>query len=147
MTTMKKQGYVLFLALLAVAALLPGSAAGETAIEYSFNESHSEIYEQMLERNASVGEYYERICPEFLENMPPETRAHLYSVPLSRHQDSDNRTFVPPEKQVAIGIASPVIMVCGVPIALVTIVAIGLAILILLVGALLVRERIRNGNK
>ncbi|NMA10341.1 MAG: hypothetical protein GX932_04900, partial [Methanomicrobiales archaeon] len=80
---MKKQSYVLFLALFAVAALLPGSAAGgEIPINYSFDESHAEIYERMLEQNASVGEYYERACPEFLEGMPPETRAHLYNTTM-----------------------------------------------------------------
>jgi len=127
---MKKQGYVLFLTLFAVAALLPGSAAGgEIPLNYSFNESHAEIYQQMLERNASVGEYYEQVCPEFLENMPLEVRAHVYSIPLSRHQDSDNGTFVPPGKRVSIGIASPVILVCGVPISLVTIVIPGLVVL------------------
>ncbi|PKL62095.1 MAG: hypothetical protein CVV31_07865 [Methanomicrobiales archaeon HGW-Methanomicrobiales-2] len=107
MTTMKKQGYVLFLALLAVAALLPGSVAGDLPCEYSFNESHSEIYERMLEQNASLGEYYEQACPAFLEGMPPEVRAHVYGMPMSRHLDCNNVTFVPPGKQVAIGIASP----------------------------------------
>jgi len=146
---MKKQGYVLFLALLAVAALLPGSTAGETGggeipIECSLSVPHSEIYERMLEQNASLGEYYEQACPEFLESMPPELRAHVYSMPMSRHLDCDNVTLVPPGKRVAIGIASPVISVCGVPIALVTIVIPG--ILILLAGALLIRERIRNGK-
>ncbi len=58
---MKKQGYVLFLALLAVAALLPGSTAGETGggeipIECSLSVPHSETYERMLEQNASLGE-------------------------------------------------------------------------------------------
>lgn len=149
---MKKQGYVLFLALLAVAALLPGSVAGETgggeiSLECSVNEPHSELYEQMLERNASLGEYYEQACPEFLENMPPETRVHVYGMPLSRHQDSDNVTFVPPGKQVAIGIASPVISVWGVPIALVTIVIPGLVvlgILTLLAVAWFAQKRVRN---
>ncbi|MCK9306834.1 MAG: hypothetical protein M0P17_04835 [Methanoculleus sp.] len=149
---MKKQGYVLFLALLAVAALLPGSAAGETgggeiSIECSLNESHSEIYERMLEQNASLGEYYEQACPGLLEDMSPEVRAHVYGMPMSRHLDCDNVTFVPPEKQVAIGIASPVISVWGVPIALVTIVIPGLVVLgifILLAVAWFALKRIRN---
>jgi hypothetical protein len=141
---MKKQSYMLFLTLFAVAVLLPGSAAGgEIPLNYSFNESHAEIYQQMLERNASVGEYYEQVCPEFLESMPPEVRAHVYSIPLSRHLDCENGTFVPPGKRVSIGIASPVISVCGVPVALVTIGLAALGILILLAGALLVRERLR----
>jgi len=148
---MKKQGYVLFLALLTTISLVPSSAAGgEIPINYSFNESHAEIYQQMLERNASVGEYYEMVCPEFLESMPPETRAHVYSMPLSRHLDSDNRTFVPPGKRVSIGIASPVISICGVPISLATIITIGLAgigILALLVAVFLVREHIRSGKE
>lgn len=99
---MKKQGCLLFLALLAVAALLPGSAAGEAAgreipIEYSFNESHSLIYQQTLEQNATLGEYYERVCPEFLESMPPELRAHVYNTTMARPQAPDgDRVFVPP---------------------------------------------------
>jgi len=103
----------------------------------------------MLEQNASVGEYYERICPEFLESMPPEVRAHVYNTTMSRHLDWDNGTFVPPGKRVAIGIASPVISVCGVPIAPVTIVIRGLVvlgILALLAGVLLIRQRIRSGK-
>ncbi len=149
---------MLLLALLAIVTLLPGSAAGETrggeiTIECSFNESHSEIYERMLERNASLGEYYERICPEFLESMPPESRALLYNTTMARHQPPGaDGEFVPPLKmgKVAIATASPVIAVCGVPIALVAIVIIGLAgigILALLAAACLVRERIRSGKE
>lgn len=142
--TMKIRGYVL-LALLAAISLVPGPAAGgEISINYSFDESHAEIYQQMLERNASVGEYYEQVCPEFLESMPPEVRAHVYDMPLSRHQGSDNGTFVPPGKRVAIGIASPVIPVWGVPVTLATIVLAALGIFILLAGTLLVRECIRG---
>ncbi|MCK9278922.1 MAG: hypothetical protein M0P22_12635 [Methanoculleus sp.] len=146
---MKKQGYVLFLALLAVAALLPGSAAGETGggeipIECSLNEPHSEIYERMLEQNASLGEYYEQACPGLLEDMPPEVRAHVYNMPMSRHLDCDNVTFVPPGKRAAIGIASPVISVCGVPIALVTPVTPGLVVLALLAVAWFALKWIRN---
>ncbi|WP_054848367.1 hypothetical protein [Methanoculleus chikugoensis] len=103
----------------------------------------------MLEQNASVGEYYEQVCPpEFLESMPPpEVRAHLYNTTMARHGDlASGREFVPPGKQVAIAIASPVIPVCGVPVALVTIVLAALGILILLAGVLLVRERIRSGK-
>jgi hypothetical protein len=143
---MKKQGYVLLLVLLAVAALVPGPVLGETVgrqipIEYSFNESHSEIYEQMLEQNASMGEYYEQVCPGLLEDMPPEVRAHVYSMPMSRHLDCDNVTFVPPGKRVAIGIASPggsgkvgpgILTLCGV------------GILILLAGAWFALKRVRN---
>ncbi|BBL67601.1 hypothetical protein [Methanoculleus chikugoensis] len=145
---MVKHGYVLLLALLAAISLVPGSAAGgEIPINYSFNESHAEIYERMLEQNASVGEYYEQVCPEFLESMPPEVRAHLYNTTMARHGDlASGREFVPPGKQVAIAIASPVIPVCGVPVALVTIVLAALGILILLAGVLLVRERIRSGK-
>lgn len=142
MTTMKKQGYVLLLALLAAISLVPGPAAGETAIEYSFDESHAEIYERMLEQNASLGEYYEQACPEFLEGMPPEVRAHVYDMPMSRHLDCENVTFVPPGKQVAIAIASPVIPVCSVPVALVILGLAGIGILILLAGVLLVLKRV-----
>lgn len=154
---MEKQGYLLFLALLAVAALLPLPVAGEATdsqvrINCSFNESHSEIYQQMLERNASLGEYYERICPGFLEGMPPELRAHLYNMTMLRHEPPcGDRTFVPPlvTGKVAIATASPVISVCGVPIALVAIVILGLVgigILALLAAACLIRERSRNRN-
>ena len=151
MTTMKKQGYVLLLALLAPISLVPGSAAGgEIPINYSFNESHAEIYPQMLERNASVGEYYERICPEFLESMPPETRAHLYNTTMPWHRFSGaDGEFVPPliTGKVAIATASPVISVCGVPVVLVAIGLAGIGILALITVALLVRERIRNGKE
>jgi hypothetical protein len=138
-----KMDMVSILALLAVAALLPGSIAGELFI--AFNESHAEIYQQMLAENASVGEYYERVCPEFLEGMPPETRAHLYSTPISRHLDCDTVTFVPPEKQVAIGMASPGPGVCGVPVPLYTIgllALFGVVILALLAAVALVLERV-----
>ncbi|MCM2465643.1 hypothetical protein [Methanoculleus oceani] len=151
---MKKQGYVLFLALLAVAALLPGSAAGgEIPLDCSFNESHSEIYERMLEQNASLGEYYEQVCPEFLESMPPELRAHVYNTTMLRHQPPGaDGEFVPPLKmgKVAIATASPVISVCGVPILIVGIVIlglVGLGILALLAAACLVRERFRSGKE
>ena len=145
---MKKQSYVLFLALFAVAALLPGSAAGgEIPINYSFDESHAEIYERMLEQNASVGEYYERACPEFLEGMPPETRAHLYNTTMRGYHDlaSDRMVFVPPGKQVSIGMASPVLGVCGVPVPLYTIgllALFGVVILALLAVVALVLERV-----
>ena len=115
-----KMDMVSILALLAGAALLPGAAAGETSIEYSFNESHAEVYEQMLAENAAVGEYYERVCPEFLEGMPPE-------------------------KQVAIGMASPGPGVCGVPVPLYTIgllALFGVVILALLAAVALVLERV-----
>jgi hypothetical protein len=149
---MKKQGYVLFLALLAVAALLPGSAAGETGggeipLECSLSVPHSEIYERMLEQNASLGEYYEQACPEFLEDMPPEVRAHVYSTPMSRHLDCDNVTFVPPEKQVAIGIASPGDAGEAWHVALYSIgilVLFGIGILALLAVAWFALKRIRN---
>ncbi|WP_155937270.1 hypothetical protein [Methanoculleus sp. MH98A] len=148
---MNKKGYVLLLALLAVAALLPGSVAGgEIPINYSFNESHAEIYERMLERNASVGEYYERACPEFLESMPPETRAHLYNTAMPRHRPPGaDGEFVPPliTGKVAIATASPVTSVCGVPIALVTIGLAVLGILILLAAISLILERFRNRNE
>ncbi len=113
-----KMDMVSILALLAVAALLPGSIAGELFI--AFNESHAEIYQQMLAENASVGEYYERVCPEFLEGMPPE-------------------------KQVAIGMASPGPGVCGVPVPLYTIgllALFGVVILALLAAVALVLERV-----
>lgn len=145
-----KKNTVLILALLAVAALLPGAAAGETSIEYSFNESHAEVYEQMLAENASVGEYYERVCPEFLESMPPETRAHLYSTTMRGYRDlaSDSRVvFVPPEKQVAIGMASPVLGVCGVPVPLYSVgllALFGVVILALLAAAALVLKRVSS---
>lgn len=139
---------MLLLALLAVAACLPGPVTGETGgeirLEYSFNESHSEIYRQMLEQNASIGEYYEPVCPEFLESMPPETRAHVYDMPMSRHLASENRTFVPPERRVAIAIASPAISVCGVPVTPVTVGLAGIVILALLAAASLLRQRGRN---
>ncbi|MDD4566447.1 hypothetical protein L21_2171 [Methanoculleus chikugoensis] len=148
---MKKQSYVLFLALFAVAALLPGSAAGgEIPINYSFDESHAEIYERMLEQNASVGEYYERACPEFLEGMPPETRAHLYNTTMARQRPPGaDGEFVPPLKmgKVAIATASPVVSVCGVPIQIVGVAILGLAgivILALLVAVALVLERVRK---
>jgi len=144
MMTMKKQGYVLLLALLAAISLAPGSAAGEIPLECSVNEPHSELYEQMLERNASLGEYYEQACPGLLEDMPPEVRAHVYDMPMSRHLDCENGTFVPPGKRVAIGIASPVISVCGVPVVLVAIGLAALGILILLATISLVRERVRS---
>ena len=142
---MKIHGYVLLLALLAAISLSPGSAAGgEIPINCSFDETHAVIYERMLEQNASLGEYYEQACPEFLESMPPEVRAHVYDMPMSRHLDCANATFVPPGKRVAIAIASPVIPVWGVPVTLATIVLAALGIFILLAGALLVRERIRG---
>ncbi len=104
----------------------------------------------MLAENASVGEYYERVCPEFLESMPPETRAHLYSTTMRGYRDlaSDNRVvFVPPEKQVAIGMASPVLGVCGVPVPLYSVwllALFGVVILALLAAAALVLERFRK---
>lgn len=135
---------LLLLVLLAVLTLVPGPVSGETpgqqiAIECSFNESHSLIYQQMLEQNASIGEYYEQVCPEFLESMPPETRAHVYNTTMLRHE--------PPGKRSAIGIASPVISVCGVPVSLAgigTLVLIGIGILALLTAAWLIRQRARN---
>ncbi|KAF5072899.1 MAG: hypothetical protein PHX88_01850 [Methanoculleus horonobensis] len=154
MTTMKKQGYVLLLALLAAISLVPGSAAGgEIPINYSFNESHAEIYQQMLEQNASVGEYYEQVCPEFLESMPPETRAHLYNTTMARQRPPGaDGEFVPPliMGKVAIATASPVTSVCGVPIPIVGIAILGLAgiiILALLAAVALILERIRNRNE
>lgn len=144
---MKKQGYVLLPALLAIAALLPLSVAGETVggeipIECPFNESHSLIYRQMLEQNASVGEYYEQVCPGFLEDMPPEVRSHLYNTTMLRHEPpGSGRVFVPPlaTGRVALATAPSVFSVTGVHIGL-----IGLAILVLLAAACLVRERIRR---
>ena len=139
---MTKQGYVLLLALLAVAALLPGSAAEEIPIEYSFNESHSQIYEQMLERNATLGEYYEQVCPEFLASMPPEVRAHVYTTTMSRHRDlAADREFVPPlvRGKIAVAAAPSVFSVSGIHVGL-----IGIGILALLAAAWFVRERLRN---
>ncbi|HOI13328.1 MAG TPA: hypothetical protein PLG75_05690 [Methanoculleus sp.] len=144
-----KKDTVLILTLLAVAVLLPGAAAGETSIECSFNESHAEVYEQMLAENATLGEYYERVCPEFLESMPPETRAHLYSTTMRGYRDlaSDRVVFVPPGKQVAIGIASPVLGVCGVPVPLYSagfLALFGVVILALLAAVALVLKRVRK---
>lgn len=150
MMTMKIRGYALLLALLAAVSLAPGSAAGEISINYSFNESHAEIHQQMLERNASFGEYYEQVCPEYLESMPPDVRAHLYSTTMARYGDlASGREFVPPLEigNVAITTASPVISVFGVPVTLVTLGLAALGILILLTGVLLVRERLRDRNK
>ncbi|WP_332449038.1 hypothetical protein [Methanoculleus sp.] len=143
-----KMETVLILALLTVAALLPGTAAGETPIECPFDEAHAEVYEQMLAENASVGEYYERVCPEFLESMPPETRAHLYNTALDGyHRDlaSERVVFVPPEKQVAIGMASAGLGICGVPVLLYTVgilTLFSLVILALLAAVALVLERV-----
>ncbi len=144
---MKKRGNLLLLVLLAVAALAPLPATGETvggevSFEYSFNESHSLIYEQMLEQNASLGEYYEQVCPEFLESMPPEVRAHVYNTTMPRHQPPGaDGVFVPPliMGKVAVATASPVISVSGVHIGL-----IGVGILALLAAAWLVLQRVRN---
>mgnify|MGYP000919446461 CR=1 FL=1 len=132
---------LLLLALLAVLTLVPGPVQGEIpgqqiAIECSFNGSESWVYEQMLEQNASVGEYYERICPEFLESMPPEVRAHVYNTTMVRHE--------PPGKRVAIGVASPVISVYGVSIHLAgigTLALPGIVILALLAAAWLIRKK------
>lgn len=145
--TMKKQRYVLILVLLAVAALLPGATAAEASITCPFNESHSLIYRQMLAENASVGEYYELVCPEFLEGMPPETRVHLYNTAMRGYHDlaSDRMIFVPPGKQVAIAVASPVLVVCGVPVLLYSIgllALFGVVILALLAAVALVLERV-----
>ncbi len=144
---MKKQRYVPILVLLAVAIFLPGlvtgeMGSGEPLFNYSFDESHSLIYQQMLEQNASVGEYYERVCPEFLEDMPPEVKAHLYNTTMKGYQE-----FVPPGKRVAVAIASPVMSVCGVPIPLAIIGLAGIGILALFAAFYLIRERIRNGKR
>ena len=146
--TIMKKKTVLLLVLLAVAALLPGTAAGgEIPINYTFNGSNAEVYQQMLAENASVGEYYEQVCPEFLEGMPPEMRAHLYNTTMRGYHDlaSDRMVFVPPGKQVSIGMASPVLVVCGVPILLSSIgllALFGVVILALLAVVALVLERV-----
>ncbi|MFA7562421.1 MAG: hypothetical protein WCY70_03180, partial [Methanoculleus sp.] len=93
------------------------------------------------------GEYYEQVCPEFLEGMPPETRAHLYNTTMRGYHDlaSDRMIFVPPGKQVAIAVASPVLVVCGVPILFYSIgllALFGLVILVLLAAVALVLERV-----
>ncbi|WP_292527343.1 hypothetical protein [Methanoculleus sp.] len=132
---------LLFLVIWTFFILVPGPVLGESpgqqiAIEYSFNESHVRIYEQMLAQNASVGEYYERVCPEFLEGMSPETRAHAYNTTMARHE--------PPGKQAAIGVASPVISVCGVPTHLAgigTLALVGIVILGLLAAIWLIRKK------
>lgn len=135
---------LLLLVMLVVLTLVPGLVSGEAvgrevAIECSFNESDSLVYERMLAQNASVGEYYEQVCPEFLESMPPETRAHVYNTSMLRHE--------PPGKRSAIGIASPVISVCGVSISLAgigTLALIGIVILVLLAAVWFIRQRVRN---
>ena len=72
---------------------------GMIAVECPFNESHELVYQRILEQNASVGEYYEMTCPEFLESMPPETRAHLYNTTMRGPRDiAADRVFVPPGK-------------------------------------------------
>ena len=58
---------VLILALLAVAALLPGPAAGETSI--GFNESDAQVYKQVPAENPSVGEYYWITASKFSHNV------------------------------------------------------------------------------
>ncbi len=138
---------LLLLALLAVLTLVPGPVLGEAAsreipIEYSFNESHTLIYQQMLEQNASIGEYYEQVCPEFLEGMPPEVRAHVYNTTMLRHEPpGGDRVLVPPlvTGKVAVARAPSVISVCGVHIGL-----IGAGILGLLAVAWLILQRVRN---
>lgn len=134
----------LLFALLVVITLMPEPAAGrEIPIEYSFNESHPQIYEQMLERNATLGEYYEQVCPEFLESMPPEVRAHVYNTTMSRSRDlAADREFVPPlvRGKIAVATASPVISVGGVRIDRL----IGVGILTLLAVAGLVWQRLQN---
>ncbi|MDD2472670.1 MULTISPECIES: hypothetical protein [unclassified Methanoculleus] len=95
---------LLLLALLAVLTSVPGLVFEETAgqqlaVECPFNESHALVYQRILEQNASVGEYYEMTCPEFLESMPPETRAHLYNTTMRGPRDiAADRVFVPPGK-------------------------------------------------
>lgn len=141
---------LLFLVIWTFFILVPGPVSGETAdsqiaIECSFNGSHSQIYEQMLERNASVGEYYEEVCPEFLENMPLEVRAHVYNTTMSRYRDlAADREFVPPlvRGKIAIATASPVISMSRVHIGL-----IGVGILTLLAVAWLVRQRLHGRKK
>ena len=142
-----KQGYLLLLILLTVFALVPGPVSGEAAgreipIEYSFNESHSQIYERMLEQNATLGEYYEQVCPEFLESMPPEVRAHVYNTTMLRHEPpGGDRVLVPPlvRGKVAIAAAPSVFSVSGMHFGL-----IGAGILGLLAAAWLIRQRVRN---
>ncbi len=140
---MKIRGYVLLLALLAAISLVPGSAAGgEIPINYSFNTSHAEIYERMLEQNASLGEYYEQVCPEFLEGMPPEARARVYNTTMFRHEPHDaERIFVPPlvTGRVAVATAPSVFSVAGVHVVGLA----GIVILAVLAAAWFIRNRKR----
>ena len=105
----------------------------------------------MLEQNASLGEYYEQVCPEFLESMPPEVRAHVYDTndtTMPRHRECDaDGACGPPGKQSAIGIASPGGSGEAWSVAragLGTLILVGIGILTLLAVAWLILQRVRN---
>jgi hypothetical protein len=49
---------------------------------YELNESQLETANALRGSDMTVGEFYEKVCPEYLDTMPEETKEFLYTTKM-----------------------------------------------------------------
>lgn len=57
----------------------PGQGKEKTL---ELNESQLEIANDLWGSNITVGEFYDKVCPEYLDTMPEELRLYLFTVKM-----------------------------------------------------------------
>jgi hypothetical protein len=76
----KKFGVILLALLLAAMAMVP--IAGATDSPEKISGSQAELINHLMHQKMTIGQYYEKVSPDVLENMPETLRNRLYETEM-----------------------------------------------------------------